>query len=316
MSSVSSPNPSVDQSQDLTGVVFNIMRYCVHDGPGIRTTVFLKGCPLRCSWCHNPEGQKSEVEFSFREDRCIRCGTCYDACPNGAVEKQGDRYLPLRENCESCGTCVPTCYAEAREQVGRPMTVNEVMAEVLKDKPFYEQTGGGVTISGGEPLLHPAFLRGLLQACNDRDIHTAIETTGFCTEETLQSVLPLVDLFLFDLKIMDSEAHERFTGVGNERIIANLEAICRAGKNVIVRVPIIPGVNDYDGNIQAIISYLREHTTVSTVHLLPYHRAGHEKALRLGMETEDSGVPSLSEDKLQPILTEFQHGGFSVALGG
>jgi pyruvate formate lyase activating enzyme len=196
------------------------------------------------------------------------------------------------------------------------MTVDEVMAEVLKDKPFYEQTGGGITISGGEPLLHPVFLRGILQACKDQGIQTAIETTGFCTEETLQSVLPLVDLFLFDIKIMDNEAHQRFTGVGNERILTNLDATCRAGKSVIVRIPIIPGVNDYDGNIQAIVSYLREHTTVSTVHLLPYHSAGHEKALRLGKETESLGIPSLDEDRLHPILQEFQRGGFSVAIGG
>lgn len=308
--------PSEAASLSRSGVVFNIMRYCVHDGPGIRTTVFLKGCPLRCSWCHNPEGQKSEIQFSFREDRCIRCGTCFDVCPNGAVEKQGDRSLPVRENCESCGTCVPTCASEAREQIGRSMTVDDVMAEILKDRSFYEQSGGGVTFSGGEPLLHPVFLRGILQACKEQHIHTAVETTGFCTAETLQSVLPLVDLFLYDIKIMDNEAHVRFTGVGNERILANLESVCRAGKSVIVRIPIIPAINDHQGNIRAIISYLRARTNVSTVHLLPYHSAGYEKALRLGMEAESLGIPSLKEDRLNPILTEFQRGGFAVAIGG
>ncbi len=315
------PDPSCLQFSPVNpdtehGVVFNIMRYCVHDGPGIRTTVFLKGCPLHCSWCHNPEGQSSEIQFSFREDRCIKCGTCFDACPNDAVEKQGDRYLPLREHCEACGTCIPTCYAEAREQVGTAMSVEDVVVEILKDRSFFEQSGGGVTFSGGEPLLHPVFLLHLLQRCHALHIHTAVETTGFCTEETLRSVIPDVDLFLYDLKLIDNEAHRRFTGVGNERILSNLELLSRSGKNTIVRIPIIPGINDHPPNIQGIIDYLRGRTAVSVVHLLPYHHMGHDKALRLGMETEELGIPSLKEEKLIPILEEFQRGGFSVAIGG
>ena len=312
----SRPESPVAQPHALKGIVFNVMRYCVHDGPGIRTTVFLKGCPLRCSWCHNPEGQSPEIQFSFREDRCIRCGTCFDACPNDAVEKLGDRYLPLRERCESCGTCVPTCYAEAREQVGTAMTVEDVVSEILKDRSFYEQSGGGVTFSGGEPLLHPTFLQHLLQRCHANQIHTAVETTGFCSEETLRSVMPDIDLFLYDLKIMDSDAHRRFTGVGNERILSNLMVLSRSGKNIIVRIPIIPGINDHPANIQGIIDFLHEHTTVSVVHLLPYHNLGHDKALRLGMDTEELGIPSLKEEKLIPILEEFQHSGFSAAIGG
>ncbi len=312
----SRPESPATHPDELKGVVFNVMRYCVHDGPGIRTTVFLKGCPLRCSWCHNPEGQESAVQFSFREDRCIRCGNCFDACPNGAVEKRGERYLPVRENCELCGTCIASCYAEAREQVGREMTVDEVIAEILKDRSFYEQSGGGVTFSGGEPLLHPDFLRGILERCKELHLHTAVETAGFCTEDSLRSIIPLVDLFLYDLKIMDTDAHRRFTGVDNAPILRNLELICQSGKQVIVRVPIIPGINDHDGNIQAMIRYLREHTTVDVVHLLPYHRMGYDKAERVGMETEDLAIPSLGEEKLVPILDEFTRGGFSVAIGG
>jgi pyruvate formate lyase activating enzyme len=310
-----SPLPPVTASAQ-TGVVFNIMRYCVHDGPGIRTTVFLKGCPLRCSWCHNPEGMKSEIEFSFREDRCVRCGNCYAACPNGAVEKRGERYLPVREECESCGTCVTTCYAEAREQVGKDMTVSEVMGEILKDRTFFDQTGGGVTFSGGEPLLHPKFLRALLQACGDQHIHTALETTGFCSEETLASVLPLTDLFLYDVKLMDSDAHRRFAGVENERIFENLETICRSGKQVIARIPVIPGVNDHDANVQAMIAYLKSKTTIATVHLLPYHEFGREKGLRIGMDVPALEVAPGGEDRLNSIVEQFQRAGFSVAIGG
>ncbi len=312
----SRPESPAAQPHALKGIVFNVMRYCVHDGPGIRTTVFLKGCPLRCSWCHNPEGQRSEIQYSFREDRCIRCGNCFDACPNEAVEKQGERYVPMREKCESCGTCIATCYAEAREQVGTEMTVDEVVDEILKDRSFYERSGGGVTFSGGEPLLHPDFLLALLRRCQALHIHTAVETSGFCTEETLRSVMPFVDQFLYDLKIMDTEAHRRFTGVGNERILSNLELLCRSGRQTIVRIPVIPGVNDHPANIQAIIGYLRDRTTVSAVHLLPYHNFGRDKAHRLGMDAEAFGIPSLKEEKLHPILVEFQRGGFSVAIGG
>ena len=316
MSDASSPESPAAHSDVLKGVVFNVMRYCVHDGPGIRTTVFLKGCPLRCSWCHNPEGQQSDIQFSFREDRCIRCGNCFDACPNDAVEKQGDRYIPRRDSCEACGTCIATCYTEARQQVGRELTVDEVVAEILRDRAFFEQSGGGVTFSGGEPLLHPDFLREILRRCKASQIHTAVETAGFCTEKTMLSVIPFVDLFLYDLKIMDTEAHRRFTGVDNDGILRNLELVCRSGVNTIVRIPIIPGINDHAANIQSMIAYLHEHTNISVVHLLPYHSMGHDKALHLGMENEVPDIPSLQEEKLIPILNQFQEGGFAVAIGG
>ncbi|MGA9118017.1 MAG: glycyl-radical enzyme activating protein [Bacteroidota bacterium] len=313
--SSSSPSPQ-STPEALTGVVFNVMRYCVHDGPGIRTTVFLKGCPLHCSWCHNPEGQRSEVEFSFREDRCVRCGNCFAICPNDAIEKRGDRYLPVRDHCESCGECTSTCYSEAREQVGVDMTVDDLMKEILKDRPFYDQSGGGVTFSGGEPLLHAEFLRAALEACREYRIHTAVETTGFCSQETFASVLPLADLYLYDLKLMDSEAHRRFTGVGNERILENLETLCRSGKPVIVRMPVIPGVNDHEANIQAMIQYLQGRTSINTVHLLPYHEFGKEKAHRIGMDVPSLDSGPVPEVRMNTIVEEFRRAGFSVAIGG
>ncbi|HEX9007005.1 MAG TPA: glycyl-radical enzyme activating protein [Bacteroidota bacterium] len=313
---MNSATPAVSAASDLKATVFNIMRYCVHDGPGIRTTVFLKGCPLRCSWCHNPEGQQKVVELSFREDRCVRCGDCFQICPNGAVRREGDRYLPLREACEGCGTCTDACYAEARQLVGTPMTVSEVMNEILKDIAFYDQSGGGVTFSGGEPLLWAAFLARAMCACKEFGIHTALETAGFAPWEQLEPVARVTDLFLYDLKLMDEEAHKRFTGVSSALILENLVRLSDQGAKITVRFPLVPGVNDHDANLRATAEFLRTRTTVRDVHILPFHRIGYEKSFRLGHESSMASLETPAEQKVHEAAWLFEQHQLHVTIGG
>lgn len=308
--------PSPESLRSVSGIVFNIMRYCVHDGPGIRTTVFLKGCPLRCSWCHNPEGQAPEIELTFRDDRCIRCGDCFAACPNGAVGFENEKYFVFREQCQRCGSCVDACAAGAREMVGSMMTAEEVLREILKDRSFFDESGGGVTFSGGEPLMNPEFLLALLEHCRQHGVHTAIETTGYAPWEVLEQVAEKTDLFLYDLKLMEPEAHFSFTGVSNELILQNLMLLSCGGNEVIVRVPVIPAVNDHDVNIMAMADFLRERTNLRTIHLLPYHRIGREKSVRIGREEMPEAFPALEEARLMHIANLLRESGFEIAIGG
>ncbi len=263
------------------GTVFDIKRFSIHDGPGIRTTVFFKGCPLSCWWCHNPESQAAEPELVFRANRCIRCGACLTACPEDAISMDSDGVSTDMEMCTRCGACVEVCYAEARELVGREMSVAQVVAEVERDVPFFDGSGGGVTFSGGEPLMQWRFLLGLLQACQEREIHTALDTCGFSPWEALDRVREHVDLFLYDLKLVDDARHRKFTGVSNASILSNLHALSREGHRIVLRVPIIPGVNDDDASVQRIGAFAAALPHLDGVDLLPYHHAGVDKYERL-----------------------------------
>lgn len=267
-----------------TGIIFDIKKFSIHDGPGIRTTVFLKGCPLSCWWCHNPEGQASREELILRPDRCIACRACVEACDRGAVTSDQGAVVTSRERCTSCGACVEVCYAGARELVGRQMTVADVMAEIERDRPFYDQSGGGVTFSGGEPLSQPAFLRDLLEACKDMGLHTVLDTCGFAGWEVLDGLRAYVDLFLYDLKLMDDGRHREITGVSNEPILRNLSRLSREGHRIILRVPIIPGVNDDEANLRQIARFAAALSSLRRVDLLPYHRIGRDKYQRLGKD--------------------------------
>ena len=302
--------------RDTRGLIMNIMRFCIHDGPGIRTVVFLKGCPLRCSWCHNPEGQEPDKELAIRLDRCIRCGDCLAHCPNKAVKQNGKGYETDRNECERCGTCEDVCPTNARELVGKEMTVGALFGEVLKDVAFFDQSGGGVTFSGGEPLMQPKFLYGALSSLKAAGIHTAVETTAFSNRELLDNIAAVSDLLLVDLKLMDSTRHEAFTGVGNERILENVAQLSRTGRNVIIRIPLIAGVNDDAGNIQATIDFLKTDTRFRTVHLLPYHRLGEGKVRNLGKEEVPSDLQAPSEDGLGRITQQFSEQGFVSTIGG
>jgi pyruvate formate lyase activating enzyme len=300
----------------ITGIVFDIKKFSIHDGPGIRTTVFFKGCPLSCWWCHNPEGQFPAPELVFREDRCIRCGACLEVCDQGAISWDGDVVSTDREKCVLSGACVEVCYAEAREIVGREMTVAQVMAEIERDVAFYDQSGGGVTFSGGEPLLQRDFLLALLRACKEEEIHTAVDTCGFATWETLDSIREHVDLFLYDLKLMDEARHREFTGVSNELILKNLQRLSAQGHDIFLRVPIIPGINDDADNIRQIGTFAASLPRLNRVDVLPYHRAAAEKYHRLN---KVYGLPETrppSDERMAEITQILRGFGLKVKTGG
>ena len=251
------------------GQVFDIQKFSLHDGPGIRTTVFFKGCPLNCWWCHNPESQALGLEMMYQARRCIRCGACEAACSYGAISRNGDFVSTDREKCTLCGACVESCYAEAREIVGKEMTVAQVMTEIERDVTFYDESGGGVTFSGGEPLLQRDFLCSLLMACKDRDIHTTLDTCGFVAWETLDRARRFVDLFLYDIKLMDDAKHREFTGVPNDQILNNLRMLSEQGHNVVLRLPIIPGVNDDEKNVRQTGEFATTLPGLNQVDILP-----------------------------------------------
>ena len=264
-----------------TGIIFDIRRYSIHDGPGIRTTVFLKGCALSCLWCHNPESQASGPDLILRDNRCIRCGACVDACSNGAITWTEDGPVTDRSKCRGSGRCASVCYAEARSLAGRAMSVEEVLDVVERDRPFYEESGGGLTLSGGEPLLQPFFSAALLRAAKARGIHTALDTCGHASWRSLDRLRRDVDLFLYDVKMMDDARHRLFTGAPNGRILDNLRALAARGHRIVLRVPVIPGVNDDEENLDAVRRFAAGLPALAGMDLLPYHRIGVDKYARL-----------------------------------
>lgn len=306
--------PSPEPAGTVNGLVFNIMRFSVHDGPGIRTTVFFKGCPLRCWWCHNPEGQRMEPEVIEFPERCIRCGDCVGACPHGALQLS-DRVVRDADLCRHDGVCAGVCPSGGRQLAGRRMTVADVVAEVLKDRVFFEESGGGVTLSGGEPLTQAAFAEGLLAALRARRIHTAVETSGFAPPDALVRISEYVDLWLYDVKVMDAERHRRATGVDNDRILRNLELLAREGRAVIVRVPVVPGVNDDSANFDAMCAFLFP-LGLRRVDLLPYHRIGSSKYDRLGLASRMESVAPPTAQQMETLAARLTQHGFSVRIGG
>lgn len=299
-----------------TGTVFDVQRFSVHDGPGIRTTVFFKGCPLECWWCHNPESQLQELELMLWEKRCIGCGACLEVCTQGAISRENGLISTDRGRCVVCGACVEACYAEARELVGREMTVAQVMAEIERDVPFYDQSGGGVTFSGGEPLAQLDFLLAALRACKRRGIHTALDTCGFAPWEALDAVRKWVDLFLYDLKLMDDADHRKFTGVSNRVILDNLEALSRRGHDVILRVPIVPGINDDDEHVRQIGRFAATLPCLKRVDVLPYHSIAAEKYHRLGKAYKLSETPLPVDERVAEIAQVWREFGLEVKIGG
>jgi pyruvate formate lyase activating enzyme len=269
---------------DPTSIIFDIRRYSIHDGPGIRTTVFLKGCGMGCRWCHNPESQRREPELIFHETRCIHCGECLKACPQQAITFQNDLPTTDPTACTHCGTCTSACPTQARELIGRVWTVPEVMAIIRRDIAFYDESGGGVTLSGGEPLDQPAFTAALLCACKAEDIHTALDTSGYGQWEILDDLSPDVDLFLYDVKIMDDALHRQFTGVSNQLILENLRRLAESGHKLILRVPLIPGITDGEENLRAVAQLAQSLPNILRVDLLPYHDTARQKYQRMGLE--------------------------------
>lgn len=298
-----------------TGLVFNIMRFSTRDGPGLRTTVFLKGCPLACAWCHNPESQSVYPEFIFRENRCIRCGECLEICPEKAIFLVNGVPSGRLDTCRVCGTCAETCPAEAREIIGREMTAAQVLDQVLKDRPFFEESGGGVTFSGGEPLAQPDFLEALLAACRAEELHTAVDTCGLAPFETFERILPWVDLLLYDLKIMDDAEHRRLTGASNRVILENLESLAGRGVEILIRTPILPGVTDGPDNLAAMVGFLERLPGVSGIMLLPYHETGLEKYRLLGLNNSLPDLKGPSAERLEEAARVFRARGLRVVVG-
>ena len=271
----------------MRATIFNIERNSFVDGPGIRTTVFFKGCNLHCAWCHNPESQAAKPQMLVYPNRCTGCGTCKRKCPHAL------------ETCDLCGECALYCPHDARDICGKAYTVGEVMREILKDKTFYEKSNGGVTFSGGECMLQIDFLEEVLKACKKEGIHTAVDTAGHVPLAYFERIRPYTDLFLYDVKCYDCDTHRKYTGVSNELILSNLEKLLKTGRSVWVRIPIIPTVNDDEKELQHIKAFLLSSGRPEKVELLPYHAMGEQKYAALGKEVQAFSVPS--EEKMSQL---------------
>lgn len=298
-----------------SGLVFNIQKYSLHDGPGIRTTVFLKGCPLCCAWCHNPESMRAAPEMFITDSRCIACGECRDACPL-AESVPGTGPLPARvPDCLQCGACTDACPTDARQMVGQKRTVADILSEVIADRVFYEQSGGGVTISGGEPLAQPGFLIALLRACRENELHTVLDTTGFGQQENLLAAAQYADLILYDLKTFDPVRHRRLTGRSNESILQNLKALNRVHRNIWIRLPVVPGYNDDLLDLRQMAQFVAELQGVQQVSLLPFHRTGLHKWQRLGLSQPLDDVAPPSPETMERIRELFRAEQLTVHIG-
>lgn len=298
-------------------MIFDIKRYAIHDGPGIRTTVFLKGCPLKCLWCHNPEGISGEQEFMWYKERCTACSDCQNLCNKGAISFSDDSLLLDQLKCDLCEACVDVCHSQALKLVGKKITVAQVIKKIEKDMVFYDESGGGVTFSGGEPLMQPYFLHSLLKACKELRIHTSVDTSGYANSDVLLKISKHVDLFLYDLKVINDEKHVKFTGVSNKLILENLKKLSNNRRKIIVRFALIPSVNDDEKDILELGAFVYSLKNVKELSILPYHKAGVEKFKRLRKPKNSLFISCPpSDETLSEIERKLKNFELEIQVGG
>ena len=299
-------------------LVFDKKRYAINDGPGVRVTIFLKGCPLHCAWCHNPESLSPKMEKMFSPAKCIGALACIDACPEKALTMTADRGVVTDfEACTMCGLCAESCPTGAMEMVAEMTNVQAVVDAVLEDRIIIDQSGGGVTFSGGEPLMHHRFLIEALDACQAEGIHCTVDTSGFAPREILMAVAARTDHWLYDLKSMNSETHLKWTGVRNEVILENLVALAASGASINIRLPLVEGVNADDENMRATVAFVKALAgEPKQVNLLPYHRIAENKYAKLGRQIELEGMAEPSEERLAEIVAMFNASGLNATVGG
>ena len=299
-----------------TGKIFDIKKFAIHDGPGIRTTVFFKGCPLSCRWCHNPEGIGKSTQRIYRVERCIGCKECIKVCPNGAVIEREEELRWKEAECNFCMKCAQVCPAEAVEIIGRNMSVEEIVTEIAKDTVFYNQSQGGITVSGGEPMMQTSFLLNLLDACGDLALHRAVDTCGYTDNITLMEAAKRTELFLYDLKHMDPEQHYSYTGVSNETILLNLKRLCQQDARIIVRIPLIPGFNCDEENVERTGEFIASLAAITQVNLLPFHLTALAKYKSLGLENNAAKTLRPSIRQIESIAQRLENYDLLVKIGG
>lgn len=289
----------------MTGLTFDIHRFSLNDGPGIRTTVFLKGCYLKCEWCHNPESQSFKPQLSFNPEKCLHCFECVKACPNNAHKIKDNKHFVEWALCDLAEKCVEVCPSCALKIIGNSTEVEFIISEVLKDKKYYDKTGGGITISGGEPMAQFEFTNQLLMEAKKEGLHTVLDTCGYGEKSHYEEILPYVDLFLFDYKLTDEKLHKDYTGISNKEILANLDFLYNSGASIILRCPLIPAINDNEEHLQGIKKIIQKYPELQAVEIMPYHNMGRDKAKRVGMDFKLSEVKNADERDKQRWINYF-----------
>ncbi len=304
---------SSNGAADGRATIFEIERFALNDGPGIRTVVFFKGCPLRCQWCSNPESQAGETELYYLPRRCLGCARCVEACDQEALAFTG-KLLIDRQRCNACGRCVQACNTTALSMAGRTLSIEEIYHEVWRDEAFFRNSGGGVTFSGGEPTEQPQALRMLAERCHHGGLHTVIETCGAFPWEAVRETLPALDLFLFDIKHLDPARHKELVGVGNGQMLGNFRRLLEAGRSVVARFPLLLGINDDEGNLEALARFLRESAPGIRIDILPYHRLGNAKYAGLGRPYPLQDLAALSEARAVEVKDFFESHGLGARI--